>query len=148
MLEQPELSDELYLHVQTRNATRVLSEEVSAPYWPGFFDTLQRMIDVAGERLLFMLLPAEPQVEDAVWDEVLARAEHPLERDGAQRRVGAWLAERGVAYLDVMPALLATPALEDGRRHVFHVRDTHLNARGNEVVGRALAAFLAEQVTP
>jgi len=29
-----------------------------------------------------------------------------------------------------------------GRRHLFHVRGTHLNARGNQVAGEALADFL------
>jgi hypothetical protein len=32
--------------------------------------------------------------------------------------------------------------MEDGRRHLYHLQDTHFNARGNEIAGRALARFV------
>jgi len=56
-----------------------------------------------------------------------------------------WTAERcahaGVSFVDLTPALIA--ALETHRRLPFNPRyDTHLNAFGSEVVGRALAEAL------
>ena len=30
----------------------------------------------------------------------------------------------------------------DGRRHFYHRQDTHLNRRGNELVGQTLAAWM------
>jgi hypothetical protein len=65
-----------------------------------------------------------------------------LERDLPQRVLAEWLSEQGIPYLDLLPILRAVPPLPDGRRHLYHLRDTHFNARGNDVAGRALAAFL------
>ena len=36
----------------------------------------------------------------------------------------------------------AVEPLPDGRRHLYQLRDTHFNARGNQVAGQELAAFL------
>ena len=36
----------------------------------------------------------------------------------------------------------AVPKEADGRRHLYHLRDTHWNARGNELAGEALAKFV------
>jgi hypothetical protein len=44
--------------------------------------------------------------------------------------------------------MLAEPPLEDGNRHLYHLRDTHWNARGNRLAGEALAEFLAPRLTP
>ena len=41
----------------------------------------------------------------------------------------------------------AVEPLEHGRRHVYHLRDSHFNAAGNRVAGEALAAFLAERLS-
>jgi hypothetical protein len=51
-----------------------------------------------------------------------------------------------VAYLDVLPVLRAVAPLPDGNRHLYSLRDTHFNRRGNRFVGRALADFLVEQL--
>ncbi len=146
MREEPTFSAEAYLTLQTEYAWRVLRPHL--PEWEDFVAVLSEMIEVAGARLLFTLIPAEPQVEDDLWAEVQRRAEGPLERDGIQRRVREWLAARGVPVLDLLPVLRAAEPLSDGRRHVFHLRDTHLNARGNALAGRALARFLEEHVRP
>jgi hypothetical protein len=44
--------------------------------------------------------------------------------------------------LDLPPPLRAVPPLADGRRHLYHLRDTHFNARGNRAAGWALAEFV------
>ena len=41
--------------------------------------------------------------------------------------------------LDLLPLLRTVEPMKDGRRHVYQLRNTHFNARGNEVAGRALA---------
>ena len=53
-----------------------------------------------------------------------------------------WLEAHGFACLDLLPVLRGVRPLEDGETHVFKLNDTHFNARGNAVVGRALADFL------
>ncbi|MFK7991608.1 MAG: hypothetical protein AB8I08_36665 [Sandaracinaceae bacterium] len=144
--EPPGLSTETYLTVQTENAERVLGSANEA--WGPFFDTLTEMLEAAGDRLLFMLIPSEVQVEDGLWAQVQARSRVPIERDAAERRVVRWLRERGVPTLDLLPVLRDQDPLPDGQRHLFHLRDTHLNARGNAAVGRALARFIEENVEP
>ena len=42
--------------------------------------------------------------------------------------------------------LSAQPPMADGHRHLYHIRDTHFNARGNRIVGEALAGFLRNQL--
>ena len=69
-----------------------------------------------------------------------------LDRDQPQERIRTWLGARGVPSLDLLPILRAQPALADGSRHLYHLRDTHWNARGNRVAGVALARFLREQL--
>jgi hypothetical protein len=45
----------------------------------------------------------------------------------------------------VLPHLRAAPREDDGKLHVYHLRDTHLNRKGNEIVGRALAEFVRNE---
>ncbi len=110
------------------------------------FEVLADIIEAAGDvPLCFVLLPDEPQVEDALWETIVAA--HPeavLQRDLPQARIGAWLSEHGIPHLDLLPVFRAEPPLEDGERHLFHLRDTHFNARGNRVSGQAMARFFAE----
>jgi hypothetical protein len=94
-----------------------------------------------------MLLPDEFQVEDDLWAEATARPDLVgIERDRAQRLLGAFLAREGIPCLDLLPVLRAVPPMADGRRHVYHLNDTHFNARGNRAVGLALAEFVRTQL--
>ncbi len=86
-----------------------------------------------------LLIPDEFQVEDALWAELELEG---LERDRPQRLLAAELGRRGIPVLDLLPVLRGTAALGDGRRHVYHLRDTHWNARGNRAAGEALAGFV------
>lgn len=97
-----------------------------------------------GTPLQVLLIPDEFQVEDGNWRDALAERGDPAdyERDLPQRLIGAWLHEEGIPFLDLLPILRGVPPLADGDRHLYLLRDTHFNARGNEVAGRALAAFL------
>ena len=94
--------------------------------------------------LAVMLIPDEFQVEDGLWDEVCERWPElaGIERDRPQRLLLEGLSERGVPCLDLLPVLRGVPPLDDGDRHLYHLRDTHWNARGNRVAGEALATFL------
>ena len=89
-----------------------------------------------------MLIPDQMQVNDELWMSVRppgATEENRLASLALTRR---WLEEHGFPYLDLYPLLRAVPPLSDGRRHVYHLRDTHFNARGNQVAGEALASFV------
>lgn len=89
-----------------------------------------------------VLVPDEFQVEEVLWDSITAQVDAPLERDLPQRLLARWLGEQGIPFLDLLPVLRAQPALADGRLHLYHLRDTHFNARGNRAAGEALAEFL------
>jgi hypothetical protein len=116
------------------------------PPWPALFETLRRMhraCEKAGASFAIMLIPDEFQVEDDVWNRVLADlpGEH-LDRDLPQRVLDGFCAEEGVPCLDLLPRLRAVPPLADGRHHLYRLRDSHWNRRGNEEAGHALAEFL------
>ena len=89
-----------------------------------------------------MLIPDEFQVEDGLWDEVVASVGSRLDRDQPQDRIRAFLRQEGLPSLDLLPILRAVPPLADGQRHLYHLQDTHFNVRGNQVAGEKLAEFL------
>ncbi|MED5329779.1 MAG: hypothetical protein VX916_00630 [Planctomycetota bacterium] len=103
----------------------------------------------AGTPFGVMLIPDEFQVEDALWKDVASRdPDLGLVRTRPQDLLVPFLNEQGIPVLDLLPLLRAVPPLADGKQHLFHMRDTHLNARGNRVVGLALSEFVVELVDP
>jgi len=143
-LETPPFSEHAFLDIELRRALIVCSQ--NDRIYERLFLVLEEIQRVAGDVPLgVLLIPDEFQVEDALWQELVETGwTHGLLRDRPQREITAWLGRRGIPCLDLLPELRRAPALEDGRLHLYHLRDTHLNARGNELVGRLLAAFLAE----
>lgn len=140
-LEQPTLGEETFLRLETQRALAVCAGR------PAGLDLACRSLlearRAAGDvPLLVVLVPDEFQVEDDLWEQVSGRAARPLERDRPQSLLTAWLDEQRIPHLDLLPALRAVPPLEDGRRHLYHARDTHWNARGNRVAAEALAEWL------
>ncbi|MEM9379508.1 MAG: hypothetical protein AAGB93_06105 [Planctomycetota bacterium] len=106
--------------------------------------TLERMRDAAGDVPFgVVVLPAELQIEDRLWNEVEAYlgGGADVERFRFQSELAAWGDSEGVPVLDLAPALLAYPPEADGDRHLYHLRDTHFNVRGNALTGRELAPF-------
>jgi len=143
--ERPTFSQEGFLDLETTRASFVCGP---TEWLPRLVDELESIRDaVRPTPFAVMLIPDEFQVEDGLWETV--RAALGLDegsRDLAQRQLVAALEERGIDVLDLLPAMLAEPAREDGRRALYHLRDSHWNSRGNEVAGKALARFLAERL--
>lgn len=103
---------------------------------------LDEMRRACGDRrFLVLLIPDELQVEDSLWNSVRTEG---VERDRAQQLLCEALGSRGIEVLDLLPILRASAPLTDGRLHLYHLQDTHWNARGNAVAGRALAEFLKD----
>jgi hypothetical protein len=145
--ELPTVSTEAFDSLEQQRAQSVCRAD-APPDWPRIFELLLEMRRTAGSTpFAVMLIPEEFQVEDDVWTLVTAgdgagdRGD-TLDRDLPQRVLAKWLAAQDIPCLDLLPALRAVPPLADGRRHVYALRDTHFNARGNEVAGDELAAFL------
>lgn len=144
LLEVPSFSPGTFTRLERLRAAGVCDPR-APPDWDGVLATLDAMRRACGEvPFAVMMIPDEFQVEDAVWEDVVADpALAHLDRDAPQRRLGTELDARGVPYLDLLPVLRAQAPLADGRRHVYHLRESHFNARGNAAAGRALAAFIA-----
>jgi hypothetical protein len=141
-LEEGTLSPESFDCLETQRALAVCAR--SPVSLTTVFESLAAMHEACGEIPFgVMLIPDEFQVSDALWARVVAAAGVPLERDRPQRLLRAWLEEADIPYLDLLEKLRAVSPAADGQRHLYHLRDTHFNARGNDVAGRALARFFA-----
>lgn len=118
--------------------------------WDALFADLLAMRAACGTRpFALVVIPDESQVERADWgawgvDAKLGEAAW----DAPQQRITAWCRERNMPCLDLSPALRAAPPEPDGRLHVYHLRDTHFNRKGNGIVGAALAEFLRPLLPP
>lgn len=108
--------------------------------------SLQRARQIAGARpLWFVILPTVWQVDEARW-----RARLPelgfdpdrYRRGLAQQRWAAIARELGIPVLDATPILTAEP----DHAGLFIVDGGHFSVRGNEVVGRWLAAEVADRL--
>ena len=147
MLEHGVFSEEGFHRVEVARALQNCTAGPAA--LADCLDALRAMKNAAGTtRILVMLIPDEFQVEDAVWKDVLTdpRA-NDLDRDHPQKVLLPWLEDQGFEVLDLLPVLRAVPPLTDGRKHLYHLRDTHFNARGNRIAGEALAEFLRPRLS-
>lgn len=149
-LERTMMTEAAFLNVEATRARRVCSR------WTGGYDMLFMILEemrttCAPIPMAVVIIPDEFQVEEALWEDLVKRTPgEQLDRFQPQRILMDGLEERGIPALDLLPALRAVPPEPgaDGlqRRRVYHLRDTHINARGNRAVGEALADFLATQL--
>ena len=143
MKERSTFSEEGFLQIEVERSRSLLLPE---PPWlfPTFFKTLEDLVTALGDvPLMFNLIPDEFQVNDELWQKMTkTEGFEPGERFGPQKRLRRWLEERNIPCLDLLPLLRSVDPLADGQLHVFLRQDTHLNARGNEIVGKALARFI------
>ncbi|MCG8459241.1 MAG: hypothetical protein MI919_23440 [Holophagales bacterium] len=142
LLEAPHLSDARHFRLERRYALQMGRLSLLG-YERRLDRTLLPMQEALGDiPLVAMLIPARHQVNDALWEEIQRGVAAPLARDHAQASVLHWLRNRKIPVLDLLPLFRAVPPLDDGDRHLYRKNDTHINRRGNEVAGRALADFL------
>ncbi len=136
------LSPQRFLYVEGTR-TEILFPEQRAAY-DETFAYIEKMRELAGPTpIALLLIPDEYQVEDGLWEKL--RAEQGLdgaERELPQKILGAWLEQRGIPYVDLLEKLRAVAPMGDGERHVYHLRDTHFNARGNKVAAEGLVELI------
>lgn len=137
-LEPEATSLERFLYVERSRTWTCLPENIAR--FEALYERLLRIREAARPvPVACLLFPDEFQVEDWLWQALLDRGLEPhADRFQPQREVGAWLERNGFAYVDLLPRLRAVEPLPDGRLHVYHLHDTHFNARGNELAARAL----------
>ncbi len=142
-------SDFTYYRVARKHLENFLraSTAEKAAHWAATEAYLERFAAVAkadGRDAVIALFPDRIQVDPELRAELLeimakkGVTEADLDLDGPQRRIAAWAAERGIAVIDLLPALRAARA--DGPVH--HLRDEHWNIAGNRVAADALAEGL------
>ena len=61
--------------------------------------------------------------------------------DEPQRLLARFLAQEGIACLDLLPAMLAAPAASE----MYYPMDSHWNRLGHDFAARQLAAFLIDE---
>ena len=139
--QEPTFEWKRFFDMELSRAEDVCDENASEEL--AVFEYLDRMISRAGEvPLHFAVIPDEFQVEDGLWNAIVTASGARLDRQRPQRLLRDWFEVRDAEFLDYLPILRAEPELEDGDRHLYLSRDTHWNARGNAVAGRALATWL------
>ena len=142
-LEWASLSDERFLSVESRIVAAICDPERSRGY-PACRELLLEIAEVVGkERLVIAMIPDVFQLDDALWQRLLAAAGGgPLRRDLAQETLVPWCREQQLRCIDLLGPLRAAEPWVDGQLHLYHHKDTHWNARGNAVAARAIAAVL------
>jgi len=144
-LEEPTHSEDRYLELERLRA-RVTSRDRpwEAGLWQAFFDGLHFFHERLGGKLVIVIIPDAFQVEDALWEQIRAQMGQTSsdQRDAPQRWILEFCADRAIPCLDLLPAL--RDAEPDGA--TYHLRNTHWNARGNAVAGKAIAEFLGDVV--
>ncbi len=144
-LEEPTFDEETFLGIEAR---RLLVAQVEAPKTRDAYRSFYRGLDFfrrqAGDRLVVLLIPDEFQVNDGLYARIEER--YPwadsIDRFAPQREIRAFCEAEGIECVDVLPDLRAA----ERRTRTYHLRDSHLNAHGNRVVGRALAEAVARRI--
>lgn len=144
--EPATMSEETFLRIEVERA--VCNAEPHGPRWDSLTQELLAMRALVGDRPFgVVLIPDESMVEDELWSAVEAAHGAPLARHALREKLVAWCAASDIPCLDLWPALRdAEPWPTDGKRHLYLLRDTHWNARGNAVAGAELARFVAEHM--
>lgn len=106
----------------------------------GIYAGLRYFQRVVKDRLLVVLLPDEFQVNDELYRDLLDTdpGYANYQRDYPQQKILVFCKERHIRCVDMLPVL--REGQKQGR--TYHLRDTHLNAFGNSLVGTALADSL------
>ena len=141
--ERPSTSERNFLNIESQAVEIVNPNKPSTQRkYREFLEALAKFHSWLGDRLIVVVIPDEFQVNDELYQRVLATKPNPDDymRDYPQQRLRAFCEKRGIPMLDLLPALREANKEE----HVYHLRDTHWNARGNRVAGHAIARFLLE----
>lgn len=103
---------------------------------------MKRISEQAGAQFVMVAMPAKLQVSQAAQAEIKAAyPELALDPMQINRKLAAWTARNGVAFIDPIDALIA--AREMGVEGLFYgIDDKHMTARGQNIVGTYVAGKL------
>jgi len=139
--EPPSFSPQKFMEIEKARAEQMCT--VRAHPSAALEQSIDLLVELAGTTPIgFLLIPDEAQVEEPLWRSIEAASSARLERELPQQLIRAFLERRGLPYVDLLPRLLALQPDEQGLRRVYHLRDTHFNARGNRIAARGLLDLL------
>ena len=142
-LELPSFTEEKFREVE-RNRLEIcrFSNRSTRKTFDNFFLALEGFRSMLGNRLLLVLIPDEFQVNDSLYQNLLASKNHPEEydRDYPQRKIEFFCRKSGIPVLDLLEPLRKSE--QSGRN--YHFQDTHWNARGNKIGGKSICNFILE----
>ncbi len=147
LLEKPWMKEEAFLKLETERA--INSCQIGQQSYQWLRPLLQEIKKSSGDiPVLALIIPDEFQVEDSLWKQVIQRIPDWVKyrRFYPQERIQAEFKNLGIPYVDCLKALRSGPLYRDGKRHYYLNHNTHLNLRGNRVVGKLLAKLLQEQL--
>jgi hypothetical protein len=147
LLEKPWMEEKAFLELETERAINSCMIGQSSYQW--LRPLLKEVKKSAGDIPVFALvIPDEFQVEDSLWEQVKVGIPDWVKyrRFYPQERIHAELKDLGIPFVDCLKALRRGPRYKDGKTHYYLNRNTHLNTRGNRVVGKLLSKLLQEQL--
>lgn len=138
LLESETFGRETYLRIETERAHKLSIQSTHG--FHARFELLRKIVDACGDTpVLFLIIPDEFQVDDELWQQIVERSDRELQRHRGTDLLRSWLQAEELPYVDLLPELRAAEPLDDGRLHVYRLRDTHFNVRGNRIAGEAMA---------
>jgi len=144
--EPPTLDRARFLEIERNRAAQLVRQPKA-----GFEVRLEMLNEMrrqaGGVPMAVMIIPDVFQIEDLLWDEIAPPGADKRRRMRSVHITRRWLEANDFPCLDLLPVLRSVKPLEDGRRHLYKLTDTHFNARGNLHAGKALARFIDEFLT-
>ncbi|MBI3315676.1 MAG: SGNH/GDSL hydrolase family protein [Candidatus Omnitrophica bacterium] len=141
-------SEKKYLAIETKRFQAAKNAFYVSRDWLWTRATLLRIqeeLDARQVRFLVVILPDEFQVDENLRQAVVRRFKlKPTEYDPelTNKKLREFLDQRGVRYLDVLPAVKKASA----HGSLYKFRNTHFNRAGNAVVATEVAKFLEAEI--
>ncbi len=143
--EPPSLSEETFLRIEGEHLESLAPSGGTEERYQDFFQSLETIHKLVGDKLVVILIPDEFQVNDALYEKLILKNKGmaKFDRQSPQQRIRAYGNKNDIPVLDLLPALLE--AEKHGR--TYHLRDTHWNALGNRIAGEEVASFLLQHLS-
>jgi hypothetical protein len=139
----PTMAEPVFLDIERRRL-EICRVERGRRIEEGYARALARLDELcdelaaAGVRLCAVAIPDQFQVDDALFRRIASGREADFDRELPNRRLAAFLASKGVPFLDLTPAVRAA----EQRGPTYKPCDTHWNAAGNAAGAEAIALWL------
>ena len=139
--EKPTMSEQVFLkYEQDRlEICNSMGQSIDQLY-QRFFKIAGYFQATLGDKVIFVLIPDEFQVNDALFKQLIETKSSPeyYQRDYPQKKITDYFRKNNIDYIDLLPVLRMHE--EEGR--TYHLQNTHWNARGNRIAGMEIASYV------